>query len=55
MGIVVLGMVALVIGVFGLLGLWWALILGGTLAVAGAFLLIDVDEPRPRDERSVKR
>lgn len=55
LSIVVLGMVTLVVGVFGLFGVWWALILGGTLAVAGAFLLIDVDEPRPPNERSVRR
>lgn len=53
--VVVLGMIALTAGVFGLFGVWWALILGGTLAMAGAFLLIDVDEPRPKNERSVKR
>lgn len=51
--IVVLGLAAVTAGVFGLFGVWWGLILGGTLSIAAALILIDVDEPKR--ERSVKR
>lgn len=51
--IIVLGLSAIVAGVFGLFGLWWGLILGGTLSIVAALLLIDLDEPKR--ERSVKR
>jgi hypothetical protein len=51
--IVVLGLAAVTAGVFGLFGMWWGLILGGTLSIAAALILIDVDEPKR--ERSVKR
>ncbi len=47
--LVVLGAAALVAGVFGQFGPWWALITAGTLAVVGALLLIDVDEPDRSD------
>lgn len=53
--IIVLGLISVTLGVFGLFGVWWGLIMAGTLSVAGALLLIDVDEPPAKNERSVKR
>jgi hypothetical protein len=51
--IIVFSLAAIVAGVFGLFGLWWGLIMAGTLSIVAALLLIDMDEPK-RD-RSVKR
>ncbi|MEV0237575.1 hypothetical protein [Nonomuraea sp. NPDC050786] len=44
MGLVVVGAVAFVAGVHGQFGLWWALIMGGTLAVVGGLTLVRVDD-----------
>lgn len=44
MSLVVVGVAAFVAGVYGQFGLWWALIMGGTLAVAGGLTLVRVDD-----------
>lgn len=43
--IVILGAAALVAGVSGQFGLWWGLIVAGTLAIVGGLTLVNVDEP----------
>lgn len=49
--IIILGVVALTAGVFGQFGPWWGLIMAGTLSIAGAMLLIDVDEPKREESK----
>lgn len=50
-GIAVIGAIALTIGVFGQFGLWWSLIVAGSLASVSAVILIDVDEPDKEGRR----
>lgn len=49
--VVLVGALALVGGVSGQFGIWWGMIVAGTLAIVGGLTLIRVDEPGDREGR----